>query len=62
MGLGGVTSFSLNYEKLVFSVNRYILLQLPFVLAFSLWEFDLEPREEELLLLYFIKMTVGTGK
>ena len=49
-------------EKLIFSVNRYILIHVPFVLAFSLWKFDLKPREEELLLLHFIKMTVETEK
>ena len=36
-------------EKLVFSVNRHTHIQLPFVLAFSLWEFYLEVREEKLL-------------
>lgn len=33
-----------------------------FVLAFSLWKLDLDPREEELLLFHFIKMTVGSEK
>lgn len=49
-------------EKLIFSVNRYALIQVPFVLAFSLWKFDLNPWEEELLLLHFIKMTAETEK
>ena len=35
-------------EKLVFSVNRHKLIQLPFTLRFSLWEFYLEAREENL--------------
>lgn len=49
----GITEVSLAHlmpsEKLVFSVNRHTHIQLPFVLAFSLWEFYLEVREEKLL-------------
>lgn len=34
-------------EKLAFNVNRLTLTHLPFVLAFALWEFDLEFRGEQ---------------
>lgn len=33
-----------------------------FVWAFSLRKLDLDPREEELLLFHFIKMTIGSEK
>lgn len=49
-------------QKLNFSGNGYRHIQMSFVLAFSLWKLDLDPREEELLLFHFIKMTIGSEK
>lgn len=49
-------------QKLILSGNRYRHIQMSVVWAFSLWKLDLDPREEELLLFHFIKMTIGSEK
>lgn len=63
-GAGGASSLALSLVRSWFLVETgpYIHIQMSFVLAFSVWKLDMDPREEELLLFHFIKMAVGSEK